>query len=165
MCEIQDGQRRTDGVGRLGLHDHVIIRTRYALDEKQIRRLVIQAGDGHSVSMDDMEPGSRREASYVSKYVIKSADARWQVPWRADVVDIESGGEVTRELVKARYRTWSALRNWGLTMAQLRAEAAVWAVAQPAQHDASNDRAVVVELEAFGTAVLINADESPPLPS
>lgn len=102
-CEVQDGKRRRDKQGRLGLHDHAILRTRYALDERTIRRLAMQAGYGHSVDLDDIAVGSKREAGYVSK----SADQRWDVPWRTDVVNIETG-EITRALVKARYRMWSA---------------------------------------------------------
>jgi hypothetical protein len=162
-CEVQDGKRRADRRGRQGLHDHVILRTRHALDERLIRRLAIQAGYGHSVAMDDMHPDSEREASYVSKYISKSADARWSVPWRADAVNVETG-EVTRRLVKARFRTWSASRQWGVTMAQLRAEAVVRAKALADSND-------VVELTALAllrsalNAVLIDNAEPPPLPS
>ena len=162
-CEVQDGKRRADGHGRQGLHDHVILRTRHALDEKLIRRLAIQAGYGHSVSVDDMQPGSEREAAYVSKYISKSADARWTVPWRADVVDIETG-EVSRRLVKARYRTWSASRRWGTTMAQLRAEAFVRMQATAGLVD-DVERAALAVLGSVLAAVPTDTAESPPLPS
>jgi hypothetical protein len=161
-CEVQDGKRRTDKRGRQGLHDHVILRTRYALDEKLIRRLAVQTGYGHSVTMDDMHPGSDREASYVSKYISKSADARWDVPWRADVIDVETG-ELTRQLVKARFRTWSASRNWGTTMVQLRAEAAVWARANLSSSPTA-DLPAATPLEPT-VITEPQAVESPPLPS
>ena len=162
-CEVQDGKRRVDGRGRQGLHDHVILRTRHALDEKLMRRLAIQAGYGHSVAVDDMQPGSDREAAYVSKYISKSADARWTVPWRADVVDIETG-EVSRRLVKARYRTWSASRRWGTTMAQLRAEALV-RIQATAGSISDVERSALTVLEAILGALPIGNAESPPLPS
>jgi hypothetical protein len=123
----------------------------------------MQAGYGHSILLADVHPGSSREAHYVSKYISKSAGARWSVPWRADVIDVETG-EVTRELVKARYRTWSASRRWGITMAQLRAEAALRA---RAMDDMRPDAAVsaLALLEAELGAVMIDTAESPPLPS
>jgi len=162
-CEVQDGKRRSDRRGRLGLHDHAILRTRHALDEKLVRRLAIQAGYGHSIKLDDMQPGSHREAAYVSKYISKSADARWHVPWRADVVDVETG-EVSRRLVKARYRTWSASRSWGVTMAQVRAEAAVRAAAIVDESDDAERSALLLLATELG-AVSIDSAESPPLPS
>lgn len=162
-CEVQDGKRRADHKGRLGLHDHVILRTRFVLDERLIRRLAIRAGYGHSVEMDDTRPDSSRESWYVSKYISKSADQRWQVPWRADVVDVETG-EVTRGLVKARYRTWSASRGWGVTMAQLRAEALLRARGSEDRTDDAERKALDLLLSAMN-AVPINNAESPPLPS
>ncbi len=146
----------------MGLHDHAIFRTRYALDERLIRRLAMQAGYGHSVQLDDMQPGSSREAHYVSKYVSKSADARWDVPWRADVVNIETG-EVARELVKARYRTWSTSRNWGLTMRQLRAEACIRARSFATTTEDAERVALDLLRSELG-AVLIDHAEPPPLP-
>jgi hypothetical protein len=159
-CEVQDGKRRDDGRGRMGLHDHVILRTRHALDERLIRRLAVQAGYGHSAQMDEMASDSRREASYVSKYVSKSADQRWSVPWRAEVVDVETG-EVTRQLVKARYRTWSASRSWGITMKQLKTEAAVRARSFADE----TEQAAVALLGAMLGAKVTNQGDSPPAPS
>jgi hypothetical protein len=122
--EVQDGKR--GGRGRGALHDHFLMRTRYAVDERTIRRLAMQAGFGHSVDLADCAPGSKREAYYVGKYVTKATDSRRDVPWRAAVVDVETG-EVVDRLVPGRYRTWSCSRRWGLTMAQVRAEAALYA--------------------------------------
>jgi hypothetical protein len=80
-----------------------------------IRGIAIQVGYEHSILLADVRAGSSKGAEYVSKYISKSAGALWAVPWRARVVNIETG-EVTRRLVKARYRTWSASRRWGITM-------------------------------------------------
>jgi hypothetical protein len=162
-CEVQDGARRGDKRGRGGLHDHVILRTRQALDERSIRALAIQAGYGHSLVLANVQLGSSKEAHYVSKYISKSAGARLAVPWRADVVNVETG-EVKRRLIKARYRTWSSSRHWGLTMKQLRADAAVRARAvAPQSEDA--ERAAIALLAAELGAKLVSTDESPPLPS
>lgn len=146
----------------MGLHDHVILRTRHALDERLIRRLAMQAGYGHAVEMDEMQSGSRREASYVSKYISKSADQRWSVPWRTDVVDIETG-EVRRQLVKARYRTWSASRSWGKTMKQMKTEAAARS-RNRAQDEIDNaERAAMMPLRSI--LGVRDSSKSPPAPS
>jgi hypothetical protein len=165
-CEVQDGKRRTDNKhGRLGLHDHVIVRTKHALDERLIRRLAMNAGYGHSIKIDEMAPASTREAEYVSKYVGKSADQRWDVPWRAQVVNVETG-EITTPLVKARYRTWSASRQWGITMKQLRAEAAVRARAlDEAMAGGHEAEAAVALLRSMLGAELLTNDDTPPAPS
>lgn len=162
-CEVQDGKRRTDQRGRGGLHDHVILRTGYALDERTIRGLAIQSGYGHSILLANVSPGSSKEAHYVSKYVSKSAGARAAVPWRADVINYETG-EITRELIKARYRTWSASRRWGVTMAQLRAEAVIRAQAIAAAAP-DVERSALAVLGAVLGAIPLDTDESPPLPS
>lgn len=120
-CEVQDGKRRGDGVGRMGLHDHVVVRCKEVLVTKDVRRLAIAAGFGHSVKVDLVQPGSKREADYVSKYVVKSADSRRDVPWVVDLIDVDTGELRDVELEKAAYRTWSCSHEWGLTMADIRA--------------------------------------------
>jgi hypothetical protein len=160
--EAQDGKRRDDGRGRGALHDHFIARTRGVMDERTIRRLAILAGFGHSVLVAECAPGSKREAYYVAKYVTKTGDERDFVPWRADVVNVETG-EVTRCLVKARYRTWSCSRSWGLTMAQVRAEAAVYARAKSWESIAKSEASQMSVLAgAFGALEVVQAV---PLPS
>jgi hypothetical protein len=62
----------------------------------------------------------------VSKYVTKATDSRDLVPWLAHTVDVETG-EITAEVVAGRYRTWSMSRDWGSTMAEVRAASAVYA--------------------------------------
>jgi hypothetical protein len=162
--ESQDGKRRDDGRGRGALHDHFLAHTSHALDERLIRRLAIQAGFGHSVLIARCAPGSKREAFYISKYITKTGDERDFVPWRADVVDVETG-EVKRVIVPARYRTWSKSRRWGLTMAQIRAEAAVYAGQKSLEQRFKDDTAVMsVLVGAFGALEPV-PDESPPVPS
>lgn len=153
--EVQDGKRRDDGRGRGALHDHFLFRTAYPVDERLIRRLAMRAGFGHSVEMTECAPGSKREAYYVSKYITKATDSRQQVPWRADVVDVETG-EVSRELVAGRYRTWSCSRRWGVTMAQVRAEAALYA------QQASERDALGLLVQVLGAEVVSDTSPAPP---
>lgn len=80
------------------------------------------AGFGHSIDLAPAPPGSKRAAYYVSKYVTKATDSRDSVPWWGEVIDYDTG-EVTEDVVPGRYRTWSMSREWGLTMAAVRAEA------------------------------------------
>jgi hypothetical protein len=129
--EVQDGKRGGSRPG--GLHLHVMVWSPVPLKLCApfcrpncgcLRARAVGAGFGHSVDLAPAEPGSRKFAYYVSKYVTKSCDQRSSVPWRADVdVDFETG-EVLRELVDGRYRTWSSSRGWGLTMKSIRAAAA-----------------------------------------
>lgn len=161
-CESQDGKRRRDGLGRGALHDHFLARTKYAIDERLIRRLALRAGYGHSIEVADCAPGSKREAYYISKYITKTTDERRKVPWRAEVVDVETG-EVRRELVLARFRTWSCSRRWGMTMAQALAEAAVSARSRASTADAGPEPDIS-ELLALLGGELIDC-ESPPAPS
>ena len=53
------------------------------------------------------------------KYVTKSSGERKNVPWRADVVDQETG-EVRRMDTIPTFRTWSASQSWGYTLKGLR---------------------------------------------
>jgi hypothetical protein len=106
---------------RGALHDHALLWSPVPLSVGQLRARAIAAGFGHSVDLAPIEPGSKRCAYYVSKYVTKAADSRDDVPWMGDVVD-RLTGEISREQVRASYRTWSSSREWGLTMAQVRAQ-------------------------------------------
>jgi len=104
---------------RGALHLHVIVWSPVQLDRALLRRWAIVAGFGHELDLAPITPGSRKHAYYVAKYVTKACDSRDVVPWGADVVD-EKTGEVKRQLVDGRYRTWSASQGWGLTMAQIK---------------------------------------------
>jgi hypothetical protein len=103
---------------RGALHHHSMTWSPTPLSLAEVRRLAVAAGYGHSVDLAPCVPGSRKAAYYVSKYVTKACDSRAEVPW----VDL-----VTGEVVEGRYRTWSMSREWGQTMAQVRAIGAEYA--------------------------------------
>lgn len=112
------------------LHEHVLIvpvdpSRRMALRVGAVRALAIKHGYGHSVRLDRVH-GASGAASYVAKYVSKSCDERPDVPW----VDLKTG-----ELIRARYRPWSASRNWGARMLDVRAAQRAWARARSARLD------------------------------
>lgn len=86
------------------------------------------AGFGHSVDLAPIT-SSKQVAYYVSKYVTKATDSRADVPWLGDVIDYDTG-EVTEGIVDGRYRTWSMSRQWGLTMAAVRAEGLAFVLEQ-----------------------------------
>lgn len=108
---------------RGALHLHIIVWTPKPLVLQRVQELAMRSGFGCVLDFAPCAPGSRRAAYYVSKYVTKACDSRGVVPWTADVVDQETG-EVQALDVVATYRTWSASRSWGITMAQIRAAAA-----------------------------------------
>lgn len=105
---------------RGALHLHVIVWSPQLLDPVALRRLAIHYGFGHELDLAPIVPGSRKAAYYVAKYVTKACDERDSVPWRGPVLDRDTG-ELRIMHTAAAYRTWSASRDWGLTMKQLRA--------------------------------------------
>ena len=105
---------------RGALHDHALLWSPVPLTAHRLRALAISAGFGHSLDLKPLAPGSRRAAYYVSKYVTKACDSRDSVPWWGEYVDCASG-EIREGQITAPYRTWSASRGWGLTMAEVRA--------------------------------------------
>lgn len=128
--EVQDGKRKA-GAGRGALHLHVIVWTPQPLDLAVVAGLALRAGFGCGTQWAPAEPGSRRAAYYVAKYVTKACDSRAEVPWTT--LDPTTG-----ELVDhpgGRYRTWSSSRAWGLTMAEIRQ-----AIATAARRDAARAR-------------------------
>ncbi len=139
---------------RGALHDHAMIWSPTPLDLVAVRRRAMAAGFGHSVDLAPCAPGSRKAAYYVSKYVTKATDARERVPWAADVVDYATG-EVTRERVPGRYRTWSCSKGWGLRMTDVRATARAYAMKK-----AEENR----QLELDGALVVLAAALGPLLP-
>lgn len=104
---------------RGALHLHVIVWVPGGWHLGMVQRLALRAGFGCVIDWAPCEPGSRRAAYYVAKYVTKATDQRDECPWEVDEVDRETG-ELQRRQVPARYRTWSASREWGLTMRQIR---------------------------------------------
>ena len=80
--EVQDGKRLEVGTGRGALHLHVIVYAPHGLGSVvELRALAMAAGFGHSVDLVEIQPGSRKAAYYVSKYVGKACDEREAVPW------------------------------------------------------------------------------------
>ena len=143
---------------RGALHDHALVWSPTPLNLAAVRHRAITAGFGHSVDLAQCVPGSRKAAYYVSKYVTKACDARDSVPWAADVVD-RATGEVTREVVAGRYRTWSCSRGWGTTMTEIRAVAREYAQTKAAEaRAAEQNRALAVVMVAVpGSQVLADA--------
>jgi hypothetical protein len=116
--EVQDGSRRSDGLGRGMLHRHVVLNVDRPLTAAEVGALALAAGYG---CIHDLQPvrSAKKAAWYISKYVMKSAGDRGDVPWRAEVVDTETGEIRTLETVPT-FRTWSAARSWGYTLRGLR---------------------------------------------
>ncbi len=111
---------------RGALHDHALVWSPTPLVVSELRKVALRAGFGHALDLAPIEAGSKKCAYYVSKYVTKATDSRDLVPWLAHTVDVETG-EITAEVVAGRYRTWSMSRDWGSTMAEVRAASAVYA--------------------------------------
>jgi hypothetical protein len=111
--------RATECQKRGALHYHVIMWSSEPLDLNVLRQLAIRCGFGHEVDLSPVQPGSRKHARYVAKYVTKACDLRDEIPWVIDDVDEETG-EIRRLRTVGRYRTWSASRGWGLTMREVR---------------------------------------------
>jgi hypothetical protein len=141
---------------RGALHDHAMIWSPTALVLTDVRRRAIAAGFGHSVDLAPCEPGSRKAAYYVAKYVTKATDSREEVPWAADLVEV-STGEVTRGLVPGRYRTWSCSRGWGDRMADVVARARVYAQAKAQADRAAELQRALLVLSALGVATMPDA--------
>ena len=111
--EIQDGKRCKKGCeGRGAIHYHTLMHTLNPLDPEQVQALAMAAGFGCVVDVEILKPGDTRAATYASKYVSKSTDQRGEVPW--ETLDTKTGE--LEVVVDARYRTWSASQDWGLTM-------------------------------------------------
>jgi hypothetical protein len=136
--------------GRGALHDHAIVYSPSGpLHLPTVRRLAMRAGFGHSVDLAPCVPGSRKAAYYVSKYVTKACDSRDLVPWAADVVDLATG-DLPRGQVAGRYRTWSCSREWGQSMAEVRAAAAAYARLKRDQGEASALAGALAALDGLG---------------
>lgn len=115
---------------RGALHEHVLLTStdpgrRLFIEIEKVRALAIRFGYGHAVRLDRVRAASGA-AGYVAKYVSKSCDERPEVPW---VI------EATGEILRARYRPWSASRGWGLRMRDVRDAQRAWAQARSASLD------------------------------
>ena len=150
---------------RGALHDHAMVWSPVPLSKNRLRAMAIRAGFGHSLDLAPAPPGSKKAAYYVSKYVTKATDAREDVPWWSDSV-IDQVDDVTGEIrftegqVPARYRTWSMSREWGLTMAAVRADCRAWVNAREREMLAQTFEYAVALFESVDIT-----DESPPAPS
>jgi hypothetical protein len=133
----------------------------FELSLRELRKLALAAGFGHEVYAPEIAPGSTRAAYYVSKYVTKACDARDSIPWLGELVDLHTG-ELTEGLVPARYRTWSQSREWGTSMAAVRAEASVWAVAYA---DRALEPVATLLGALLGAEPVLEPDIPPPMPS
>jgi hypothetical protein len=147
---------------RGALHDHMIVWSPTPLRIKDVRAIAIRAGFGHSVDLAPIT-SVKQVTYYVSKYVTKATDQREDVPWWGEVIDYDTG-EVTEDLVDGRYRTWSCSREWGLSMAAVRAAARDRALEIQATRDAA---LYALLADQLGATPLPNKgiDESPPAPS
>jgi hypothetical protein len=149
--EVQDGKRRSDGMGRNALHEHVLLRSRGVVRVDAdlvdaLRELAMDHGYGHEVVVEraavSQDGRARLAAWYAAKYVSKAADVRSQVPWRrrflgvkhgrAEVVDPLTGVVSEVATVQERwsprtYRTWTASRGWGASMAAVKIAQRDWA--------------------------------------
>ncbi len=148
---------------RGALHDHFMAFNPHGeVSAATVRRLAIRAGFGHSVDVAPCVAGSRKAAYYVSKYVTKACDSRADVPWLGQRVNTDTG-EVTVGLVPGRYRTWSCSREWGSTMADVRAAAAVYARRKAAE---ASDRALADAVALLGDlagGLVLDVDPRPQL--
>jgi hypothetical protein len=106
---------------RGALHFHVLIRLPKScginVSLPRLRQLAIHHGFGHSVDLQAVH--SERAASYVAKYASKSCATRKEMPWVH-----RRTGEVSDGY--RRYRVWTSSRQWGCTMADVRAAQAAW---------------------------------------
>lgn len=106
---------------RGALHLHVPIRfagpARVRLSK--LRALAIRHGFGHEVDLQELDDSAaaERTAGYVAKYVTKASGEREAVPFVH---------RVTGEVGPGRWRTWSASRGWGASMASVRLAQRRW---------------------------------------
>jgi len=121
---------------RGALHVHAILWSPDAVDLAVVHRLVLAAGFGCSVDWAPCEPGSRRAAYYVAKYVTKDAEPG-DVPWDEEQLDTRTGELV--QVTRAHFRPWTASRSWGVTMRQIRAAAGRSAAAAAAARRTSTN--------------------------
>jgi len=129
--------RRFEGMTYIGsvevqkrgmLHRHLVINTPQPLEAAEVGDLALRAGYGCVHDLQVINSASKA-AFYISKYVTKSAGDRENVPWRADVLDEETG-EICRMDTTPTFRTWSAARSWGYTLKGLREIARAQAISR-----------------------------------
>jgi hypothetical protein len=144
---------------RGALHLHILVWSPEPLDVVRVQDLALTAGFGCVLDLAPIEPGSKRHAYYVSKYVTKACDSRDAVPWMVEVEDEETG-ELLMVRRDASYRAWSSSRSWGLTMRVIKARCAAAARAA-----AAHRREVVLLLDDASSpsgATEVDAGPAPP---
>jgi hypothetical protein len=106
-------------IRRGALHVHApLVRTDgkpLHLSKKRLRELAIRHGFGCQM-VYDWKPSPKAIAHYVSKYVSKAADQRHDVAWP---IDTDEDEQVYRRR-GARYRPWTASRNWDGSMKRVK---------------------------------------------
>jgi hypothetical protein len=116
--------KATEVQERGALHLHVVARLdrQVVIRKSALRALAIRHGFGHSV---DIQPIGNPEGAghYVAKYVTKAATERKRVPYLH---------RRTGERGPGRWRTWTASRDWGWTMAEVKAAQVAWMIDQRA---------------------------------
>lgn len=161
-AEVQDGSR--GGSARGALHHHVVIASAGSLEVLEVQALALAAGYGCVMDLQPVEVGADLSdlAAYVSKrlagYVSKSSgEHRQEVPWRADVVDQETG-EVRRLHTAPTYRTHSQSKGWGCTVKEVLAIYREQARRRAAALLAAPDLADVLTLDCSGVPVSAGVD-------
>jgi len=108
------------------IHLHIPIASSVPLDVVDVQALALAAGFGCVIDLAPLPAGAdfSNLAGYVSKsvagYITKSCEQREQLPWRADVADVETG-ELRKMHTTATYRGHSQSRGWGCTLKEIRA--------------------------------------------
>lgn len=140
---------------RGALHFHVLLWSPKPVVLQRMRELAMRAGFGCSVDWAPCDPGSRRWAYYLAKYITKSTDERDHVPWKVERLNKRTG-EIRLMHSTATFRTWSSSRDWGLTMKQIRE-----ALRAAAQRQASLTPAPPAGSPAVVPAPAISGDPPP----
>jgi hypothetical protein len=113
---------------RGALHRHVVLNVDRVLLPEEVQAYALAAGYGCVFDLQVINSG-QKAAWYISKYVTKSAGARSEVPWVAEVLD-QHTGELRTMKTTPTFRTWSAAQSWGFTLKGLREIARVQAQAR-----------------------------------
>jgi hypothetical protein len=143
---------------RGALHFHVLLRSSVPLDVLAVQSLALAAGFGCNTDLRELD--RTRHAGYVSKYVTKAGDSRQSVPWRADVVDLQTG-EVRLMHTGPTFRAWSASRGWGLTMRAIRDELREFMAAR-AGVDSAPPARLAAAVGVVGQVVSVDRTEAGP---
>jgi hypothetical protein len=142
------------------LHRHLVINMNRPLLPGEVGPLAMAAGYGCVHDLQVIQ-SAQKAAWYISKYVTKSSGDRGNVPWRADVVDEETG-EIQVMETTPTFRTWSAAQSWGFTLKGLKDIARVQARAR-ANHLAELAAALADGDHATGPPALADSPSlSPP---